>query len=45
VLLFWPWQARLAGLLERLLPEVAEPAVLITELHPAREQLTHALPR
>ena len=42
VLLFWPWQARLAGLLERLLPEVAEPAVLITELHPAREQLTHA---
>lgn len=42
VLLFWPWQARLAGLLERLLPEVAEPAVLITELHPAREQLSHA---
>ncbi|MEX6501953.1 Na/Pi cotransporter family protein [Pseudomonas zhanjiangensis] len=32
VLLFWPWQARLAALLQRLLPERPEPRVLITEL-------------
>lgn len=32
VLLFWPWQARLAALLIRLLPDRVEPTVLITEL-------------
>ena len=32
VLLFWPWQARLAQLLSRWLPDREEPAVLITEL-------------
>ncbi len=32
VLLFWPWQARLAELLRRWLPDVEEPQVLITEL-------------
>lgn len=32
VLLFWPWQVQLAGLLTRLLPDVQEPKVLITEL-------------
>lgn len=32
VALFWPWQARLAALLLRLLPEQDEPAVLIAEL-------------
>ncbi len=44
VLLFWPWQAQLANLLLRVLPERVEPAVLITELAqvmPA-EPLTHA---
>ncbi|WP_095597507.1 Na/Pi cotransporter family protein [Pseudomonas sp. PIC25] len=44
VLLFWPWQTRLAGLLERLLPEPLEPRVLITELtHPDTEPaVTHS---
>ncbi|MCF7200950.1 Na/Pi cotransporter family protein [Pseudomonas oligotrophica] len=44
VALFWFWQAGLARLLERLLPERAEPAVLITELaQPAAAQpLTRA---
>lgn len=43
VLLFWPWQRQLANLLLRVLPERIEPAVLITELAPARpEELTHA---
>lgn len=32
VLLFWPWQGRLAELLQRWLPEPVEPQVLITEL-------------
>jgi phosphate:Na+ symporter len=32
VLLFWPWQRRLAALLQRWLPEPEEPRVLITEL-------------
>lgn len=32
VLLFWPWQAGLAALLIRLLPDRVEPQVLITEL-------------
>ena len=32
VLLFWPWQGRLALLLERLLPERPEPRVLIAEV-------------
>ncbi|MBC9252635.1 sodium:phosphate symporter [Pseudomonas alcaligenes] len=32
VLLFWPWQGRLAQLLVRWLPESVEPQVLITEL-------------
>ncbi|WP_394560299.1 Na/Pi cotransporter family protein [Aquipseudomonas alcaligenes] len=32
VLLFWPWQGRLAELLLRWLPEPAEPQVLITDL-------------
>lgn len=32
VLLFWPWQERLARLLQRLLPDRPEPRVLITEL-------------
>ncbi|WP_043308010.1 Na/Pi cotransporter family protein [Pseudomonas sp. ML96] len=32
VLLFWPWQGRLAALLLRWLPEPAEPQVLITDL-------------
>ncbi|CAD5106051.1 Na/Pi cotransporter family protein [Zestomonas carbonaria] len=34
VLLFWPWQAGLARLLIRLLPDRVEPQVLITELAP-----------
>ncbi|EIK54948.1 Na+/phosphate symporter [Stutzerimonas stutzeri TS44] len=39
VLLFWPWQARLAALLIRLLPDRVEPTVLITELaQPAEPQ-------
>jgi len=44
VLLFWPWQAQLANLLLRVLPERVEPAVLITELAQAMpaEPLTHA---
>ncbi|MCQ4291012.1 Na/Pi symporter [Pseudomonas stutzeri] len=43
VLLFWPWQAQLANLLLRVLPERVEPAVLITELAPARlEEPTRA---
>ncbi|MBD3814123.1 MAG: type VI secretion system protein TssA, partial [Betaproteobacteria bacterium] len=44
VALFWFWQARLAHLLERLLPERREPAVLITELAQpvAPPQQTHA---
>jgi len=43
VLLFWPWQTQLANLLLRVLPEKAEPAVLITELAPTLpERLTHA---
>ncbi len=43
VLLFWPWQTQLADLLLRLLPERAEPAVLITELASALpERVTHA---
>lgn len=32
VLLFWPWQAQLVALLQRLLPDRPEPKVLITEL-------------
>lgn len=32
VALFWPWQARLADLLQRWLPDQEEPAVLITEV-------------
>ena len=32
VALFWPWQARLAELLQRWLPDRAEPRVLIAEL-------------
>lgn len=32
ILLFWPWQAALARALERWLPSVAEPPVLITAL-------------
>jgi phosphate:Na+ symporter len=44
VLLFWPWQAQLANLLLRVLPERVEPAVLITELAQSMpaEPLTHA---
>ncbi len=43
VLLFWPWQTQLANLLLRVLPERVEPAVLITELAPARpEEPAHA---
>ncbi len=38
VLLFWPWQAQLANLLLRVLPERVEPTVLITELAPARPE-------
>ena len=32
VLLFWPWQKQFAALLARLLPELPEPRVLITEV-------------
>lgn len=44
VLLFWPWQAQLANLLLRVLPERVEPAVLITELAQSMpaEPLAHA---
>lgn len=35
VVLFWPWQGRLAQYLIRWLPERSEPQVLITELAPA----------
>lgn len=37
VLLFWPWQAQLVMLLQRLLPDRPEPRVLITELAEAPE--------
>ncbi len=37
VLLFWPWQAQLVMLLQRLLPDRPEPRVLITELVEAPE--------
>lgn len=37
VLLFWPWQAQLVALLQRLLPDRPEPQVLITELVEAPE--------
>nr|WP_298144288.1 Na/Pi symporter [uncultured Pseudomonas sp.] len=42
VALFWPWQDRLAALLQRWLPEPLEPAVLITEIVPSEDQLSHA---
>jgi phosphate:Na+ symporter len=32
VILFWPWQKQFAALLARLLPELPEPRVLITEV-------------
>ncbi|MNO75485.1 Na+/Pi-cotransporter [compost metagenome] len=38
VLLFWPWQGRLAQLLTRWLPEVEEPQVLITDMAPAQPE-------
>ncbi|TBU96160.1 Na/Pi cotransporter family protein [Phytopseudomonas dryadis] len=38
VLLFWPWQDRLASQLTRWLPDRQEPKVLITELDPARSE-------
>ncbi|MFV0454343.1 MAG: Na/Pi cotransporter family protein [Pseudomonas sp.] len=37
VLLFWPWQPQLVQLLERWLPDRAEPLVLITELAPVEQ--------
>ncbi|RYJ64275.1 Na/Pi cotransporter family protein [Pseudomonas songnenensis] len=44
VALFWPFQRQLAALLQRVLPDRVEPAVLITELAQAvpAEPLTHA---
>ena len=42
VLLFWPWQAQLAQLLLRVLPERVEPTVLITEVMARPDRLTHA---
>jgi phosphate:Na+ symporter len=42
VLMFWPWQAQLANLLCRLLPEQAEPHVLIAEVEPQLPTPTRA---
>jgi phosphate:Na+ symporter len=38
VALFWFWQARLATLLQRWLPDIEEPEVLITELAVSEQQ-------
>ncbi|MCF6780238.1 Na/Pi cotransporter family protein [Stutzerimonas stutzeri] len=38
VALFWCWQARLATLLQRWLPDIEEPEVLITELAVSEQQ-------
>ena len=38
VLLFWPWQKPFAALLARLLPELPEPRVLITEVSTSTAQ-------
>ena len=38
VLLFWPWQKAFAELLARLLPELPEPRVLITEMASAQAE-------
>jgi phosphate:Na+ symporter len=42
VILFWPWQTQLAGLLERWLPSLPEPAVLISGLAEGEEVVTRA---
>lgn len=42
VVFFWPWQKPLLRVLPRWLPEPAEPVVLITELEPGAEPLSHA---
>ena len=42
VLMFWPWQKQLANLLCRMLPEQAEPQVLIADVEPQTPTLTRA---
>jgi phosphate:Na+ symporter len=42
VMLFWPWQTQLARLLRRVLPEQAEPQVLIADVEPQMPTLTRA---
>ena len=42
VALFWPWQSKLASMLQRWLPEPVEPPVLITEILTPQEQVSHA---
>ncbi len=42
VMLFWPWQTQLARLLRSVLPEQAEPQVLIADVEPQMPTLTRA---